>query len=45
MMHSHVVAVAAATGVVVITEVPALEGFMAVATALPVEDTESRERR
>ena len=45
MTRSHVAAVAAATGGEVITEVPALEGFMAVATALPVEDTESLERR
>src|ERR1700736_1833366 len=45
MMRSHVAALAAATGVEAITEVPALGRFMAVATALPVEDTESRDGR
>jgi hypothetical protein len=39
MTRSHVAAVAAATEVEAITVVPALAGFMAVAT--PVEDTES----
>jgi hypothetical protein len=46
MMLSHVGAVAAATEVEAITEVAPISGverFMVAATALPVEDTESRD--
>jgi hypothetical protein len=46
MMLSHVGAVAAATEVEAITEVPPISGverFVVVVTALPVEDTELRD--